>query len=218
MGGPSKSGGSSPNINTGPSALERMQSQIARQLFMETTPLRTGLMASIQDILGMPRTIQPQTASWAPGTGQKGSPDRFGKFAFADAPGMEVNPFGVYGQAKEGLEQQYPIAREAILSTIPGRGGQLNDQLFNLEKTRASEVGGLRERVISNALSLAGGAAFQTPAALQLQDNSFQRQALAAQLAQGNANSGAQKKGSALGGIGQLVGGLGGAGIGLLKK
>ena len=206
-------GGSAPTINFTRSPLERMQTQIARQLFMETTPLRTGLMASLQDILGMPRTVEPQTASWVPGipadkaTGVKGTK---GRFKFTSTPGMEVNPFGIYGQAKESLEQQYPVAREAVLSTIPGRGGQLNDQLFNLEKTRASEVGGLRERVITNALGLASGAAFGTPAALSLSDNSFQRQAMAAQLqsnfAAQNGQAGAQKKSGATGAMGQLGG------------
>ncbi len=213
MGGDSKGGGGGGgSIKLTPSPLEQMQSQIARQIFLESTPLRTGLLASIEDIFGLPRTIQPSTGEFV-SAGTKEHP--FKKFVLHPSGDMQVNPFGVYGQARQDLENQYPVARENILSTNPSRGGQLNNQLFNLDVARAGEVGGLRERVINNALGLASGVAFQTPATvLGARDNSAQRQAIAAQLQAANAGAGASKKGSGLGALGQL----GGAAIGRLPQ
>ena len=196
------SGKSSGSINLRPSPLERTQEGVAKQLFTETTPLRTGLLASLEDIFGLPRTIQPSTVEFIP-KGQKG----------AGTPRMTptgtelaVNPFGMFAGARENLEAQYPVARKNILSTIPNRGGQLNKNLFDLETTRSREVGGLKERVIGNALQAASGALSGNPALLSLPDRGAARQSAEAQIQMANAQAGSQKKAGTAGAIGQVLG------------
>lgn len=215
--GMGKSGGG--GINLTPSPLEQLQSQVARQTYLETTPLRTGLIANLEDIFGMPRTTQPSTGSFETasrsGSMSEGFGGRSGERTFFKTTPIEgvqgPNPFGMFAGARQNLEAQYPVARENILSTNPSRGGQLNSQLANLDRARATNVGGLRERVVQNALGLASGAAFGAPqTVLGAHDSSAARMALQAQLASANAAGAGGSMAGLFGGLGQL----GGAGLG----
>lgn len=53
----------------------------------------------------------------------------------------------VYRSGREGLENQYRVAREQLLNTTPSEGGQLNDQLRDLAVSRAQAVGGLESQI-----------------------------------------------------------------------
>jgi hypothetical protein len=161
-------------------------------------------MASLQDILGMPRTMEPSTATYVPRG--KGVKQAGFKYTPIDG-GMKVNPFGMFGGAREDLEDQFSVAREDTLSTVPNRGGQLNKNLYDLGTSRAKAVGGLKERVIGNALNAASGVASSGPQAIMgMPDRDAARQATETQIKMANAQAGGEKKSSTGQMIGQAVG------------
>lgn len=90
-------------------------SDIARGLYEQTQPLRTETTGQLADFV---RTGEaPQAISPV-----------FGK---------------LYRTGREDLESQYNRAREDIVERIPLRGGQLNQELADLEQSRAAQVGRL---------------------------------------------------------------------------
>src|SRR3990172_7553634 len=108
------------------------QTDISRRLFGESTGLRKGIIGELEAILGFPQTTQP---------------------------GEEANrPTGVlegaFRPAREALESQYGVAREQVLSSVPGRGGQLNQMLSDVALERAGAVSGLKGQLINQAFGL----------------------------------------------------------------
>jgi hypothetical protein len=99
-----------------------LQAQIAKQLFDEASPLR--------------QMNQQELAQFV-ATGQLPTAFR-----------TSLDP--IYATGREGLEGQYNVARENILSSTPMRGGQLNAALADLAKSRASSVGRLRSDILAN--------------------------------------------------------------------
>ena len=97
-----------------------LQAQIARQLFDEASPLRG---TNLNELAQFAQTGQLPTA-------------------------LRTGLDPLYATGREGLESQYGVARENILSSIPSRGGQLNRQLADLEKARAGAVGTLRSDIL----------------------------------------------------------------------
>src|SRR3990172_8170849 len=87
------------------------QTQIARQLFGESTGLRKGIIGELEAILGFPQSAKPV----------EGEPSR---------PTGVLE--GAFRPAREALESQFGVAREQILSSVPSRGGQLNQQLADV--------------------------------------------------------------------------------------
>lgn len=74
---------------------------------------------------------------------------------------------------RENLEDQFSVAREQLLSTIPARGGQLNALLAELGTSRARAVGELplralplRESLFNQALQIAAGSPVQAASVL----------------------------------------------------
>lgn len=53
----------------------------------------------------------------------------------------------IYRTGREGMEDQYQVAREQLLNSTPSEGGQLNDQLRDLSVSRAQSVGGLEAQI-----------------------------------------------------------------------
>jgi hypothetical protein len=98
-----------------------LQTQIARQLFEQATPLRLANTGALTDFAT---------------TGQL-------------PVGLRAGLDPIYATGREGLENQYNVARENLMSRIPMRGGQLNAGLANLEQQRASAVGGLRSNILA---------------------------------------------------------------------
>src|SRR3990172_7554915 len=118
------------------------QTDISRRLFGESTGLRKGIIGELEAILGFPQTTQP---------------------------GEEANrPTGVlegaFRPAREALESQYGVAREQVLSSVPGRGGQLNQMLSDVALERAGAVSGLKGQLINQAFNQALGLSTQMPA------------------------------------------------------
>lgn len=97
-----------------------LQAQIAKQLFDEASPLRGANLAQLGEFA--------QT----------------GVLPVALRAGLDP----LYATGREGLEKQYGVARQNILSSIPMRGGQLNKQLADLEQARAGSVGTLRSNIL----------------------------------------------------------------------
>lgn len=93
----------------------KLQQQVAEQLFRETGPLRGAGINQLNSFLQ---------------TGNLPIP-------------LQTSLQGILTTGREGLEQQYGVARNNILSRIPSQGGQLNAQLAALEMNRASQVGRL---------------------------------------------------------------------------
>jgi len=116
----------------------RQQAEIAQKIFEETTGLRTGLIGSFEERLGLPST--------------------------QEGPLADASLFGPTAPERETLESQFTNARENILSRTPTRGGQLNETLADLETDRARAVTGLDVAASREALALGQGVAFGAPA------------------------------------------------------
>lgn len=105
---------------------------------------------------------------------------------------------------RDVIESQFQQARSGLLSNIPARGGQLQQQLVNLEAARAGDVSGAinqaGQRGIERALSLTPTF---LPGAQQL--GSAVQGEQARRLAQFQAQQ--QASASKGGGLGQLIGG-----------
>jgi hypothetical protein len=97
-----------------------LQAQIAKQLFDEASPLRS---ANLNELAEYARTGVLPTA-------------------------LRTSLDPLYATGREGLESQYSVARENLLSQNPSRGGQLNQQLAELDKARAGSVGRLRSDIL----------------------------------------------------------------------
>jgi hypothetical protein len=97
-----------------------LQAQIAAQLFNEASPLRG---ANLNELAQFAQTGQLPTA-------------------------LRTGLDPLYATGREGLESQYNVARENLLSQTPSRGGQLNRQLAELERARASSVGRLQSDIL----------------------------------------------------------------------
>ena len=97
-----------------------LQAQIAKQLFDEASPLRG---TNLNELAQFAQTGELPTA-------------------------LRTGLDPLYATGREGLESQYNVARENILSQNPARGGQLNRQLADLEKARAGSVGTLRSNIL----------------------------------------------------------------------
>lgn len=125
----------------------------------------------------------------------------------------------IYSQAKTGIEDQYGVARENIISTMP-RGGVQLGQLGNLEMGRAEQASALpamiSKDIISDMMSKAYGAAFGAPqqsmAGLGTAAGTYGGRQAAAMSQQ------AQEDAAKWGGLGMLGGSLLGAGGGSIFK
>jgi len=127
-----------------------MQMRIAKELFDSTATLRNTGINSLQNFL-----------------------------LTGNIPtGLQMGFDRQYDVGRAGMEDQFNVARERLLSSSPVRGGQLNDQLAQLEMQRAGAVGNLaaeRERQInavlpglfSSAVSTGFGSVPQTIAGLE---------------------------------------------------
>lgn len=67
-----------------------------------------------------------------------------------------------YQEGRRGLEGQYGVARENILSSTP-TGGGLTAALNDLETNRANAVGGLKAATLGDLYNTAQGVAFNMP-------------------------------------------------------
>lgn len=118
-----------------------------------------------------------------------------------------------FAAAKEGISDQYGLAKENIMSNLP-RGGAMAGALTDLELERAKTESGLpammAQQIIGDMTNKAYGAAFgQTPVA---------GLNMAGQLAAGQQQAAAQQESALYGGLGSLMsmlimnyfGGLGG--------
>ena len=78
--------------------------------------------------------------------------------------GLDVTQSPMYGALKSGIEGQYGIAKNNILSSLP-QGGALIEALVNLEGQKAGSlaqgIGGLAGDELSRAYSMGTGAAGQ---------------------------------------------------------
>lgn len=97
------------------------EAEIARQLFEEAQPLR--------------RQTNEELLNFVAG----------GTLPVGLRTGFDA----VRTSGREGIENQYRVARENILNTAPVRGGQLNDALINLETNRAGQVGTLDANLLA---------------------------------------------------------------------
>ena len=119
------------------SGYEKSLSKIAEQLYSQTQPLRGRLIRQMGNITSGQTTPQ-QTALFKP----------------------------IFSQAKQGIEDQYGVAREDILSTLP-RGGTQQKGLTDLAIGRAEQSSALPSQIsgeiLNDMLSKAYGVAFGTP-------------------------------------------------------
>lgn len=139
MGGGGKKGGSS----GGGSAAAASNPYIAKManmaegLFNQTAPLRTNFMSQAQNYLSG-RLAPDQMTQYKP----------------------------LYATARQGLEDQYNVAKQKILENVP-RGGGTFSALGNLEASRAGQVGAIPAQISSNLISdlqnKIYGAAWNTP-------------------------------------------------------
>jgi len=123
--------------------LSREQARIAREIFERTRGLRGGLIGGAERRLGLPMTQL----------------DEFGQ----PIAQSDVALFGPRAPEREALELGFTGARENILSRVPGRGGQMNRILSDLEIDRARSIGGMEAQATREAVDIASGAAFTAP-------------------------------------------------------
>lgn len=67
-----------------------------------------------------------------------------------------------YQMGRQGLEGQYGVARDNILSSLPSGGG-MTQALTDLETNRANAVGGLKAGMLNDLYNTAQGVAFNMP-------------------------------------------------------
>ena len=112
---------------TGSNPHEIWLSEIARTLYNQTDPARTYIAADWEKLFN-------------PAQGQQYDPSQLPAFS------------PLYNMARTGLEDQYSVAKENILSTLP-RGGGMARQLGNLETGRAKDVGSLQSQISAPIIS-----------------------------------------------------------------
>lgn len=105
----------------------------------------------------------------------------------ANPPAGQASPT-LYAPARTALEQQYGVAKDQLLSTMP-RGGQLNSALANLILQRAQGVGSLTGNLFN-----------------QTQGRAMQMAPLMANMYQYDRNRNAQNWGALGSGLGILAG------------
>lgn len=125
-----------------------------------------------------------------------------------------------FAEAKQGVEDQYGIAKQNIMSNTP-RGGALASSLNNLEMTRAGTAARMPQEISSGIMNelmnKAYGTAFNTPAqSMQGMSGASQslsgRQSMAMQADAAKAAAKKQAQGQAIGGGAMALGyGMGGA-------
>ena len=76
--------------------------------------------------------------------------------------GFDIGESPMWSPGKAAIEDQYQIARENILANLPV-GGQLNEQLANLDIGRASSLTDLIGQIQQDMYNKAYGVATQTP-------------------------------------------------------
>lgn len=111
-----------------------------------------------------------------------------------------------YQAGRQGLEGQYGVARENLLSSLP-TGGGLTQALTDLETNRADAVGGLKANMLGDLYNTAQGVAFNMPS-LAFQGMGQSGASYANKQSQQMAAQGAGKAGKA-GMMGQLGQGMG---------
>jgi hypothetical protein len=160
--------------------------RIANEIFTQTAPLRQFSTSNLTNFL------------------------RDGTLPLALESGFERQ----LTTGREGLESQFGVARENILSRVPSRGGQLNEQLADLETSRAGRIGlleadiegqrnALRPGLFSSAISTGFGVPPQTIAGLNAAAGQFGNVAARAQQEQLQRE---QQKKEKVSGLGSAVG------------
>ena len=144
---------------------------------------------------------------------------------FNPAQGRDYDPANLpafsplYNLSRTGLEDQYSVAKEGILSGLP-RGGAQGRALSNLETGRAKDVGSLQASIsapiIQNLYDKAYQTAWQTgpaqamgglgTASGTLNQRELQQQQLETMAAAQNAQMAAQRSSSKGSGIGGMLG------------
>lgn len=119
------------------SSYEKALARMAEELYGQTKPLRGRLLNQMGGIV-RGKTTPQQTALFKP----------------------------IFSQAKQGIEDQYGVAREDILSTLP-RGGTQRKGLTDLAIGRAEQSSALPAQISSGILQdmidKSYGVAFGTP-------------------------------------------------------
>jgi len=118
------------------SPYEAAAAQIAGETYKETAPIRDTLLLQMQDFL------------------KGGDPSKSPTFA------------PLYANARAGIESQYNVARDNILSGTPRGGGQIN-ALAGMELDRAGNIDNAQNTIASNIfndiLQKTYGVAFNAP-------------------------------------------------------
>lgn len=101
-----------------------------------------GYASSMWDQTQAPRTYigQDWEQFFNPAAGRQYDPSQLPAFS------------PLYNMARTGLEDQYSVAKENILSSLP-RGGGMARQLGNLETGRAKDVGSLQSQISAPIIS-----------------------------------------------------------------
>lgn len=157
-----------------------------------------------------PQTLNPMTGPQYPGrsVGQPGTGtiDILSQVLAGERP----STLPIFTPATETINAQYGRARE---STLAGgtRGGQLQEQLYNLSRDRAQSLGNLDAQIANQMFTQALGTAFGAP------NTAIQGYGQAGQLEAASEQAQAQEKAGLYGGLGAFAGllaGQGGFGVG----
>lgn len=180
MGGGGKSGGSGGGT-TQISPLEQTLSDISKEMYSTTSGLRTSLLDHYNKVL-------------------EGNYDYKSDEAYAP----------LFATAKQGIEDQYGVARQNIMGSTP-RGGGLTKALSNIETARASDMGtvpmNLQSQIANSLFNQATGTAWNAPqtsiSALGQANNTYGMRMMQQQASAAQGKSGLGQ------GIGSLAGQLG---------
>lgn len=161
--------------DTGPSEAETLLMKITQQMFEQSQPLRKGMLGQFEDVIA-------------------------GRFDPTTSP-MYAHAFS---QGKQGIEGQYDLAKENILSNLP-RGGAQVQGLIDTELGRAEQASSLpammSQGIINDMMNKAYGSVFSGPAQTggltDLANLGLQKEMMAAQQQQGKAS-----------GLGGLIGSI----------
>ena len=77
--------------------------------------------------------------------------------------GEDPTALGTFAPYRTGIEDAYGMARENILSSSGGRGGQLYESLSNLDISKAQDIGMMNANLRQALLGPALGLGFATP-------------------------------------------------------
>ena len=204
MGDGGGKGGGGGAVSVSSSPYEKELAKIAKEMYGITTPLRTG-----------------QLGDWSALAESGYDPRTLPQYG------------GMYNLARPGLENQYDIAKQNVLGSVP-QGGGLTSALTNLERGRAETVGGLSGQIgtdlLNQELQKKFGVAWNVPGqsmqGLGTASQSYAQRyqaALMSQSQQSNQKGGMMGAlgsglgmilGSAVPGIGTALGGALGGGLG----